>query len=250
MLADLLNAFGLNVAIWLWCAAALLLFFFARNNRRRVVAALLFLSAFWISGTSPFARLVMRPLETTYRTPSIASLQRDGIKRVVVLTGGGYLQIGELSAAALPHASTFRFLAGIELCARLASDCEIIFSGSAGSSNVKVKAASTMEDLGRALAPQMRMVSEANSNSTLEHPQNVKRFVGDAPFVLITSAYHMPRAMLVFQRAGLNAIPYPVDFYTHDTIVWNDLIPFPQNWETLNLALHEYVGILFYTFGQ
>ncbi len=250
MVSALVNEFLLNSALWLWGITAALLIFFARGNSRRRLVAGIFLAVFWVSGTSPFARAVMRPLETMYHTPTIAELQRANVKRVVVLTGGGYTKVNDLDALALPHASTFRFLAGIELCARLAPDCEIIFSGSAGSSNPQVQAASNMQNLGKTLAPQMPMTSESNSNSTAEHPQNVKPIVGDARFVLVTSAYHMPRAMMVFERAGLHAIPYPVDFYTHDGLVWNDLLPSPKNWETLNLALHEYVGMLLYLFGQ
>lgn len=247
MLSELVNNVLLNAALWLWLAAAAVLFFYTRGQRRSRIPALLFLILFWVSGTGPFARLVMRPLETQYAAPSLADLQRDNVKRVVVLTGGGYPQVSDLAAGALPHASTFRFLAGLELCARLASDCEIIFSGSAGTGNTNVHTATSMQDLAKTLDPQMETQSEANSNSTIEHPQNVKPFVGDAPFVLITSAYHMPRAMLVFGRAGLHALPFPVDYYTSDGWTWESLLPSPSNWETLNIALHEYVGILSYT---
>lgn len=247
MLADLVNEMVLNSALWIWVTTAALLIFFARGNRRRMVAAGIFLAAFWLSGTGPFARLVLRPLETMYPVPSLMELAQKHIKRVVVLTGGGYERTGELAAGALPHASTFRFLSGMELCARLAPDCEIIFSGSAGSSHVNVKAAGTMEELAKVLEPARQMVSESNSNSTAEHPQNVKPLVGDAPFALVTSAYHMPRAMLVFGRAGLNAVPFPVDYYTHDGWNWNEWLPAPGNWEALDLAMHEYAGILFYS---
>lgn len=247
MLSDFVNEILLNSALWVWGLTALLLLLFARKHPRRIVTACIALALLWFSGTAPFARLVLRPLETKYHEPVLAELAQQNIKRVVVLTGGGYLQTGELAANALPHASTFRFIAGMELCARLGPDCEIIFSGSAGSSNVNVKAADTMQALAGVLTPSRQMQSESNSNSTAEHPQNVKPLVGDAPFVLVTSAYHMPRAMLVFQRAGLNAIPYPVDYYTHDGLVWSDLLPAAQNWVALDLALHEYVGILFYT---
>lgn len=133
----------------------------------------------------------------------------------------------------------------MELCARLAPDCEIIFSGSAGSLNVNVAAAGTMEELAKTLTPSREMVSESNSDSTAEHPQNVKPLVGDAPFALVTSAYHMPRAMLQFERAGLRAVPYPVDYYSHEGGGWKEWLPAPQNWEALNLALHEYAGLLF-----
>lgn len=247
MLDELVNNFLLNASIWVWLAAAVVLFFAARGNRRRALLAVLFLLFFWISGTGPFARLVMRPLETKYNAPTLATLQADNVTRVVVLTGGGYEQTGELDSGALPHASTFRFLAGVELCARLGPNCEIIFSGSAGEGNIDIKTSSTMAQLAQTLAPTMHIRSESNSNSTREHPGNVKPLVGDAPFALVTSAYHMPRAMLVFDYAGLKAIPYPVDYYTGDEWRWDDYLPSPGNWEAINIALHEYVGIVLYT---
>lgn len=248
MALELVSNFVLNVAFWLWLATALFLYLLARKIERARIFAAIFLVAFWISGTTIFARAVMAPLETKYLTPSLAQLQNAGVKRVVVLTGGGYPRWSELDALALPHASTFRFLSGFELCARL-NDCEIIFSGSAGSSNPNIQAANTMQELAAILAPQLPVHSESNSSSTREHPQNVKTFVQTEPFVLVTSAYHMPRAMFVFESAGLTPIPYPVDFYTHAGFVWNDFVPSPQNWEILNLALHEYVGLATYAFA-
>lgn len=246
MLSELVNNVFLNSGVLLWLLGAIVVLLFARGSRRRVIVAVIGLAAFWFSGTGVFARLVVGPLENAYEQPYISDLQKQGVQRVVVLTGGGYPPVWELNSVALPHASTFRFLAGIELCQRLASNCELIFSGSAGQSNESVKTAGTMEELAHTLAPNLKVVSEANSNSTLEHPKNVGPIVGDAPFALVTSAYHMPRAMLVFTRAGLHAIPYPVDFYTHAGIEWSDLIPDPQNWVAINLALHEYFGILYY----
>jgi len=246
MLNELVNNVLLNFAIWLWFGAVAVLMIAARGNRRRALLAVLFLVLFWISGTGPFARLVMRPLETKYSPPPVATLQSANVKKVVVLTGGGYQQTSDLAAGALPHASTFRYLAGLELCAHLGPDCEIIFSGSAGEGNTEIKTSSTMTQLTQTLVPAMRVESESSSNSTREHPGNVKPFVGDAPFALVTSAYHMPRAMLVFDYAGLHAIPFPVDYYTADEWQWDDYLPSPNNWEAINIALHEYVGIVLY----
>src|SRR5581483_10667521 len=181
MLSELINSVVLNSAVWLWAATAILVLLLARGNQRRTIIGIVFLAAFWISGTSPFARFVLQPLESMYAQPTLAGLQNDGVKRVVVLTGGGYTASGDLASAQLPHASTFRFLAWEEICQRLAPDCELIFSGSAGQSNEAIKTATIMQDLATTLTPTLHVMSEAKSNSTFEHPQNVKAFVQDAP---------------------------------------------------------------------
>ena len=42
----------------------------------------------------------------------------------------------------------------------------------------------------------------------------------DEKWVLVTSAYHMPRAVSLFEAAGWNIIPYPVDYHTPKSIPW------------------------------
>ena len=66
-----------------------------------------------------------------------------------------------------------------------------------------------------------------------------------APWLLLTSANHMPRSMGVFHKAGWNVTPYPVDYRTIPDI---DLLDFslyygPNTWQT---ALHELVGYYAY----
>lgn len=88
-MADLVNEVLLNSALWIWGGTAGLLIFFARGRRWRMVSAAIFLAGLWFSGTAPFARLVLGPLETRYAVPTVAELAQNGVKRVVVLTGGG-----------------------------------------------------------------------------------------------------------------------------------------------------------------
>ena len=65
------------------------------------------------------------------------------------------------------------------------------------------------------------------------------------PWLLLTSAWHMPRSMAAFQKAGWNVTAYPVDFRTGDPTPWTEysLARGAQRWQ---LALHEMLGLLMY----
>ena len=57
---------------------------------------------------------------------------------------------------------------------------------------------------------------EDKSDNTAENATNSKRILDSlqlqAPYLLVTSAYHMPRASLIFQKAGLNVVPFPCNY--------------------------------------
>ena len=65
-------------------------------------------------------------------------------------------------------------------------------------------------------------------------------------WVLVTSAFHMPRAMASFRRAGWRGItPYPVDFRSaafRDQISWD----LTEHLRELNIAVKEYLGLAAY----
>jgi uncharacterized SAM-binding protein YcdF (DUF218 family) len=69
----------------------------------------------------------------------------------------------------------------------------------------------------------------------------------DDRWLLITSAYHMPRAVGAFRQAGFDVIPFPVDFRTRDA---GDLLrPFGNvaaGLQRADLAVKEWIGLLAY----
>jgi len=65
------------------------------------------------------------------------------------------------------------------------------------------------------------------------------------PWLLVTSAWHMPRALATFRAAGWNVTPYPVDYRTGIRTPWTEysLVDSPRRWR---IALHEWAGLLAY----
>jgi uncharacterized SAM-binding protein YcdF (DUF218 family) len=202
----------------------------------------------WILGTRPVSESVLSPLENCYTAPDITSLEEQSVHQVVVLAGGGYPIRGQILSSAFPHASIYRFIGGLELSSRLGSNCKLIFSGSAGRGNRERTTAIAMRELALLVAPGLKVSAEARSGSTAEHPGNVKPLLDDKPFVLVTSAVHMPRAMRSFKRVSLDPIAYPVDFLSVEgDYGWMSFVPSVENLWKLNVALREYMALAFYT---
>jgi uncharacterized SAM-binding protein YcdF (DUF218 family) len=89
---------------------------------------------------------------------------------------------------------------------------------------------------------------EAVSRNTYENAVLTARLEGvdiTQRWLLVTSAWHMPRSMGTFVKAGWNVTAYPVDFRTAPVSPWTDyaLTTGIHHWQ---LALHEYLGLLSY----
>jgi len=94
-----------------------------------------------------------------------------------------------------------------------------------------------------------RIQFEAESRNTVENAQLTyalaKPKAGDV-WVLVTSAFHMPRSVGVFRKAGWRVIAYPVDFGTTGTRGFELTFNFRRGLGTTTQALHETLGLLFY----
>jgi uncharacterized SAM-binding protein YcdF (DUF218 family) len=236
-----------NLFIWLWLLTLLFVWWATNSNRKARRRGVVLLLLLWFLGTRPAVDAILWPLESRYEVPDIASLQKQGVRQVVVLTGGGYpIQDGMLSSA-FPHGSMHRFIGGVELASRLKEDCLIIFSGSAGRQRGDVTVALTMQELYGLIAPGRQALAEARSESTADHPANVKLLLKRGPFVLVTSAYHMPRSVRTFRKAGLDPIPFPVDYLAANGYGWLDVFPSFEDFWKISVALREYQALVLYS---
>lgn len=96
--------------------------------------------------------------------------------------------------------------------------------------------------------PPERVQYESASKTTYENAMLTAALPGidqRQPWLLLTSANHMPRAMATFKHAGWNVTAYPVDFRAGTATPWNQysLQKGAQKWQ---LALHEVLGLLAY----
>jgi len=70
--------------------------------------------------------------------------------------------------------------------------------------------------------------------------------------ILVTTAWHMPRALYLFRKRGIEAIPFPVDYQTAEgePITLLDLLPQAHGLENTEITLRETYGLLYYHFAQ
>ena len=93
-----------------------------------------------------------------------------------------------------------------------------------------------------------RVTLEGGSRTTRENARQVAALLGERcqqPWLLVTSAWHMPRSMAEFEAVGCNVTAYPVDFRTgHSTSLTEySLAHSLVRWQT---ALHEWLGLWVY----
>jgi uncharacterized SAM-binding protein YcdF (DUF218 family) len=96
--------------------------------------------------------------------------------------------------------------------------------------------------------PEERVSYESASRNTYENAVLTAKLPGvdiTQRWLLVTSAWHMPRSMATFAKAGWNVTAYPVDFRTGPVTPWTDysLAGGANRWE---LLLHELLGLLSY----
>jgi len=196
----------------------------------------------YVSSLGPVGNALIRPLETVF-TPL-----RDGqiprVKFIVVLGSSYAPRDGIPVTAALDQDGLARIVEGIRLW-RLNQDARLVVSGgpTRGEAAPAQGYAKLAESLG--VSPSA-IVALDHARDTSEEARAVARVVGQDPFLLVTSAFHLPRAMKLMERAGTRPIPAPANFMSGriTTLRVRDLLPDSAAVRDAELATHEYLGLL------
>jgi uncharacterized SAM-binding protein YcdF (DUF218 family) len=201
-----------------------------------------------IAGISPLGSVLILPLEQRFPPWDAARGPPDGL---VVLGGVISPDVSAARNVVALDETAERLTVAAEL-ARRYPNARIIFTG--GSSALIFDepveapfAVRQLQDLGVA---RERITADDKSRNTIENAEFSRRIANPKPgerWLLLTSAYHMPRAMAAFRLAGFPVEAYPVDWRTRGPI---DMArPFPLLADGLrrtDTAVHEWVGLLAY----
>jgi uncharacterized SAM-binding protein YcdF (DUF218 family) len=216
--------------------AAIVLWKRARGPLAIATAALFWLLASgWL--TAPLLELAQPHAQTS--APAIFAP-----RTAIVLLGGGTkyddrdVLIPPRDALARIDASADSYAA----CKRTAATCEVIVSGGNPQRHRATEADTYLPYLLRKQVPRAAIVLENSSRTTYENARNVSAIVGGERYdsvILVTSAYHMPRALLDFHRFGMTPQPL-ISSARHAHL---GILPRYDNLQSAEVALHELIGI-------
>jgi len=170
-----------------------------------------------------------------------AFLRSKHVRYIVVLGGAG--RTARLSPADRTGPSIFRVMEGVRLWKGVPG-CKLVLSGMGFGSEANNPAlmGQLAIDLG---VPRDSLIVKAQAWDTCQEARLFSKLVGREPFALVTSAYHIPRAMMLFQMYGLNPIASPCEFKAEVWPPWYSwVIPGAKAlWES-TLVIHEYIGMI------
>ena len=99
--------------------------------------------------------------------------------------------------------------------------------------------------------PPSDILAEKKAKNTIQNSSFARKMLDSAhisgPYVLITSAIHMPRAVKIFSQTGMSVRPYPCDyeFSESDTgVSWSNIVPSSTHFDRWNILLREFVGTI------
>lgn len=194
----------------------------------------------------PISSWAIAPLENRFPHPVLPE-QIDGI----VVLGGG---VNPTIAAArhqisVPEASERLFEAAS--LARRYPTARIIVSG--GEAAIVPKGLSEADAMRNVLieagVDPARVETEGTSRNTYENAVDTRQLAQPKPdekWLLITSGWHMPRAVGCFRNVGWAVVPYPVDYRTTEKIGLLTNLVMVKEFLRLDLAAKEWIGLFVY----
>lgn len=221
-----------------------------RRDRLSGIAALIIALLLYLFSTPAMGELLIRPLERAFPPPEAGeACWGDAI---VVLGGGAKSSSpAEGGEPALSVESLSRLVYAVRLAREMPLPL-VITGGRAMGRQDRPSEAEAAARVARSLGiAEERLLLEEESRTTWENALYVSREFSTTAPLLVTSAWHMPRAVYSFRRHGMEPVPAPTA-YRGDPAppLATDFLPTPGGFETSSRALHEYLGLLYYRISR
>jgi uncharacterized SAM-binding protein YcdF (DUF218 family) len=214
-----------------------------RRRRWAFGVAVLAGTLLYAQSTPLVVHFLIAPLEQR-AGPAVSN--PDGAGAIVVLSSGLDFKAPEYGGDTAHERTLLRTRYGATLARRYALPVLVTGGqlGEARRSEAEVMAEILEREFGVAVRWQETKSEDTHENA--EFSARILREAGVSRILLVTQAFHMPRARLLFEKAGLEVIPAPTGFKSGPefSLSFNDLWPQASALQTSYYALHEWLGLL------
>jgi uncharacterized SAM-binding protein YcdF (DUF218 family) len=218
-----------------------------RARRLGRAAWIVAVATLYLLSVQPVSQAFLLPLERHHPVPTEDEVRAADV--IVVLSGGLALDPSRPGEPTPSRISTARTLAAVRLQKRTGK--RLVISGGSGGADERP---GPSEAQGMRLAaldmgvPEAQVLLEERSRASGESARYVAEMLrgsGERRVVLVTSAYHLPRSVLLFRQQGLDVVPYPADFVGRPLSFGpRSFVPMFSRLALVDAALHEYVGLI------
>ncbi|QEE45953.1 YdcF family protein [Rhizobium sp. WL3] len=236
----------LSLVFFFGCLALVLIWM--RWLRTAVAALSLSLVVLFLTLYTTLGSLLLQRLEARFPRPAA---DPQALSCMIVLGGAFETEVTTARGGMDLNQAADRFVEALRL-AILYPDAKILVSGGDGSLSGAYEgdAAASIRFFEAFGIARDRLIAETTSRNTDENAQNSRELLASSGLgqcLLITSAFHMPRSVGLFRKAGVEVAPWPVDFRTAGNV--SLALDFTQpslNAQHMSTAVREWVGLLAY----
>ena len=223
-------------------------FFLALNKRKMALACntaglaiiIFFGYGLWSTTAMQERESAYPPLALNGKLPKVA----EDVAYIAIL-GSGHVSDPRLPVTAqIGSSSLYRLVEGVRL-SHLLPKARIVITGGIGydpvpNAEIVAKAAKVLG------LDETRLIVEDWPRDTLQEAEALVRVVGTKPFILVTSASHMERAMEIFRQRGMHPIAAPTDYMFKNELNKSagSFLPKPGNLDLARSLIYEYLGTL------
>lgn len=208
---------------------------------------IIFISIFllYILSLQPVSELFLSPLEHYYPPFTKKMLEQNpNIKYIVVLAAGHVTDKNIPFTSQINSSSLIRVIEGVRI-AKLYPNAKLILSG--GITFDPVPEAESLNKIALLCGlDQSRIILEENSIDTETQADEINKIVKNNKFILVTSAYHMLRTVLLFKKKKMKIIPAPIGFSVRKLNHTSPSRFFPRavSLQNIEKTIHEVLGIV------
>jgi uncharacterized SAM-binding protein YcdF (DUF218 family) len=221
--------------------ALLLYAVFCKNARRKQKLLITGVALLYIFGNSLLIKLFARMWDADTYPPTTKTYSS-----IIVL--GGFVSEGE-DGKGIFNQSADRFIQATKLLTNHNAS-HLLFTGG----NADIKPGKFREgyfvraELKKMHFADSTILIESQARNTIENALFSKKLLDQAnlkpPYILVTSAFHMRRSLLIFKKAGVDVVPYPCDYIIKGKLAFSDLLPNADAFGLWSRYIKEIVGYI------